>query len=71
MLILLSIGADIRRITAKMERISQGGVPEKLTLHTGDELESMASIVNSVGASLKAQEEAELAARLKDMWEKG
>ena len=57
LLILLSVGVDLRRISRKMERISRGSVPEKLTLRTGDELESMASIVNSVGDSLKAQEE--------------
>ena len=58
LLILLSVGADLRRISKKMEDISRGGVPERLTLHTGDELESMATTVNSMGASLKAQEEA-------------
>ena len=58
LLILLSVGVDLRRISKKMEDISRGGVPERLALHTGDELESMATTVNSMGASLKAQEEA-------------
>ncbi len=58
LLILLSVGVDLRRISKKMEDISRGGVPERLILRTGDELESMATTVNSLGASLKAQEEA-------------
>ena len=58
LLILLSVGVDVRRISKKMERISHGSVPERLNLHTGDELESMASIVNSLGVSMKEQETA-------------
>ncbi len=58
LLILLTIGADVRRISRKMESISHGTVPERLVLHTGDELESMATTVNSLGTSLRAQEEA-------------
>ena len=57
LLILLSVGVDVRRISKKMERISRGGVPERLNLRTGDEMESMASIVNSLGVSMKKQEE--------------
>ena len=57
LLILLSIGVDIRRISKKMERFSKGGVPERLDLRTGDELESMASIVNSLQESMTKQDE--------------
>ncbi len=57
LLILLSVGVDVRRISKKMEHISRGGVPERLNLHTGDELESMASIVNSLGLSMMRQGE--------------
>ena len=57
LLILAVIGANVRKISRRMERISQGGVPERLKLRTGDELESMASIVNSLGSALKTQEE--------------
>ena len=58
LVILLSVGVDLRRISKKMERISHGDVPERLALRTGDELESMASIVNSLGESMKEQEAA-------------
>ncbi len=57
LLILLSVGFDVRRISKKMEYISRGGVPERLNLRTGDELESMASIVNSLGVSMQRQEQ--------------
>ena len=57
LLILLSVRVDVRRISDRMERISRGSVPEPLELRTGDELESMASIVNSLSVSLQAQEE--------------
>lgn len=57
LLVLLSIGLDLGRISRKMEVISRGSVPERLELPTGDELESMATTVNSLGASLKSQEE--------------
>ncbi len=56
LLILLSVGVDIRRISRMMERLSRGSMPERLDLRTGDELESMASIVNSLGTSIKEQE---------------
>ncbi|MBR3556328.1 MAG: adenylate/guanylate cyclase domain-containing protein [Oscillospiraceae bacterium] len=58
LLILLTVGLDLRKITKRMERLAHGGVPEKLELPTGDELESMAAMVNSLGASLKEQEDA-------------
>jgi class 3 adenylate cyclase len=57
LLILISISGDVRRLSEEMERISQGGAGRRLNLHTGDELESMASIVNSLGISLREQEE--------------
>ncbi len=57
LVILFTVGLDVRRISGKMERISRGGVPEQLNLRTGDELESMASIMNSLGVSMKKQEE--------------
>ncbi len=57
LLILLSISGSLRKISKRMERISQGSVPERLRLRTGDELESMATVVNSLGSSLKRQEE--------------
>jgi HAMP domain-containing protein len=57
LMIISSVGIDIRRLSRRMEKISQGVVPERLNLHTGDELESMASIVNYLGVSLKKQEE--------------
>ncbi len=57
LLILFSIGLDVRRISGKMESISRGGVSQPLELHSGDELESMASMVNSLGQSLKKQEQ--------------
>ncbi|MBO4419375.1 MAG: hypothetical protein J5789_06095 [Oscillospiraceae bacterium] len=57
LLILAFVGRDIRRISHKMETISKGTVSEPLRLQTGDELESMTSIVNSFGAAAKAQEE--------------
>ncbi len=57
LLILFSLGTDIRMISKKMESISRGGVPERLELNSGDELESMASMVNSLGDSLRKQEE--------------
>lgn len=53
LLILLSVGLDLRHISSRMEILSRGKVPERLELHTGDELESMASIVNSLGVSLR------------------
>ena len=56
LLILISVGSDLRKISDKMESISRGGVPERLTLRTGDELESMASVVNSLGDALRSQE---------------
>ncbi len=57
LLCLTSISVDIRRLSGKMERISRGGAAERLELHTGDELESMASIVNSLDRSLKERAE--------------
>ena len=57
LLILFSLGTDIRMISKKMESISRGGVPQRLELSSGDELESMASMVNSLGDSLRKQEE--------------
>lgn len=57
-LILLSVSVDIRRISGNMESISRGNLTEPLELHTGDELESMASVVNSLAVSLREQEEA-------------
>ena len=56
LLMLFSLGTDIRMISKKMESIARGSVPEKLELHSGDELESMASMVNSLGQSLRQQE---------------
>ena len=56
LLILLSIGGNVRRISGRMEHISRGSVPERLEVRTGDELESMASIVNSLGVSMKRQD---------------
>ena len=58
LLILLSVGLDLRQISNKMERLAHGGMPEKLELPTGDELESMAAMVNSLGAAQKEQEDA-------------
>ena len=58
LLVLLSIGLDLRQISKKMERLAHGSVPERLELPTGDELESMAAMVNSLGASQKEQEDA-------------
>ncbi len=58
LLILLSIGLDLRQIGKKMERLAHGSVPERLELPTGDELESMAAMVNSLGAAQKEQEDA-------------
>ena len=62
LMILLTVGTDIRKISKRMELISRGSLPKPLKLPTGDELESMASVVNSMGASLKKQEE-----KLQDM----
>ncbi len=56
LLVLLSIGVDLRRISKRMEHISRGNVPQKLNLRTGDELESMASIVNSLAVSMTKQD---------------
>ncbi len=56
-LILLLISRNVRRISRKMESISQGSVPERLNLHSGDELETMASIVNSLSVSMHSQNE--------------
>ena len=58
LLILLTIGTDLRRISKNMESLAKGRVPERLELNTGDELESMASAVNSLGTSLKEQAKA-------------
>ena len=58
LLILLSVGLDLRQISKKMERLAHGSMPEKLELPTGDELESMAAMVNSLGAAQKEQEDA-------------
>ena len=58
LLILLSIGGDLHRISKRMERISRGDIPGRLNLRTGDELESMASIVNSLGVSMQEQDAA-------------
>lgn len=57
LLILVSISKDIRKISRKMESLSQGKASKPLKLHTSDELESMASIVNSLGDAMKTQEE--------------
>ena len=57
LLILITVSIDVRRISKSMERISQGIIPKQLKMRTGDELESMASIVNSLGAAMKTQEE--------------
>ena len=59
-LILLAIGSKLRKISEKMEIISSGEIPEQLKMRTGDELESMASIVNSLGNSIKSQEKLQL-----------
>ena len=56
LLVLAVVGDDIRKISKQMERISAGAVPPPLELRTGDELESMSSVVNSLAAALKAQE---------------
>lgn len=58
LLILLTIGTDLHQISKKMESLARGSLPERLELRTGDELESMASAVNSLGASLKEQAQA-------------
>ena len=60
LLILATVGDDIRKISKQMETISRGSIPEQLELRTGDELESMASAVNSLGASIREQEEQRL-----------
>ena len=57
LLILVSVSTDVRKVSKGIERISHGSVPNQLKLKTGDELESMASMVNSLGAAMKAQEE--------------
>ena len=57
LLILISISVDLRKISKRMELLSHGNVPKQLDLRTGDELESMASIVNSLGSAIKMQEE--------------
>ena len=57
LLIQLSVRVDLRRISSRLEAISRGETPKRLNLRTGDELESMASIVNSLAASLKTEEE--------------
>lgn len=57
LLILATVGDDIRKISKQMEAVSQGSIPERLELRTGDELESMASAVNSLGVSIREQDE--------------
>ncbi len=56
MLFLLTISGDLRRLAREMERISKGGEGKRLEMHTGDELETMASIVNSLDVSLREKE---------------
>ncbi|MBQ9459200.1 MAG: adenylate/guanylate cyclase domain-containing protein [Oscillospiraceae bacterium] len=58
LMILASVRHDIMRLTKKMQQISQGGEFKRFELHTGDELESMASTVNSLGETLREQAEA-------------
>ena len=57
LLILISVSVDVRRISGRIERISQGNIPKQLKMRTGDELESMASMVNSLGTAMKQQDE--------------
>jgi hypothetical protein len=56
LLVLLSLRVDLRRITRHMEKISGGEEPGPLRMYTGDELESMASTVNSLGEAIREQE---------------
>ena len=56
LIILASLSADLRKISKSIERISQGSTYKPLKLRTGDELESMAGVVNSFGAAIKKQE---------------
>ena len=57
LVVLATVSGDIRKITKQMETISRGSIPEQMLLRTGDELESMASTVNSMAASIVAQDE--------------
>ena len=56
LIILAFLSVDLRKVSKTIERISQGSRPKPLKLRTGDELESMASVVNSFGAAIKKQE---------------
>jgi hypothetical protein len=56
LIILAFLSVDLRKISKTIERISQGNGSKPLKLRTGDELESMASVVNSFGAAIKKQE---------------
>ena len=56
LIILGSLSADLRKITKRIERISEGSAYKPLKLRTGDELESLAIAVNSFGTAMKKQE---------------
>ena len=55
---LLWLSRDIRKVSGRLVRLSEGGIPEHLELQTGDELESVVSMVNSLTASMQKQTEA-------------
>ena len=55
-IILGTISADLKKIARSVGRISEGGAYKPLRLRTGDELESLAGVVNSFGAAIKKQE---------------
>lgn len=57
LLIQLSLRVDLRRISGYLEKVSRGELPEPLKMNTGDELESLASVVNSLGDALRRQGE--------------
>lgn len=56
LIILGSLSADLRKISKGIERISQGSAYKPLVLRTGDELESLAGVVNSFDTAMKKQE---------------
>ena len=55
-LVLLLVNRDVRRLARGMERLADGGQGRRLELATGDELEGMASTLNSLAASLEGHD---------------
>ncbi len=56
-LALLLVNRDVRRLALGMEGLSESGRSGRLRLETGDELEGMASTLNSLAAALESRDQ--------------